>query len=103
MNHFQAGFAIALVVIAVVAAIWWRHTRSRALLTAWAERNGYRILRQEYRLFRRGPFFFTTAKGHVVYYVTVQDQPGLVRRGWVRCGSWWLGLVSDKVQVRWDD
>jgi hypothetical protein len=27
---------------------------------------------------------------------------GGVRSGWVRCGSWWLGLLSDQVEVRWD-
>lgn len=38
-----------------------------------------------------------------VYRVTVEDGAGDVRRGWVRCGGFMVGLWSDKVQVKWDN
>ena len=53
--------------------LWWHFSRSNSLLDQWAERNGY--------------------------YVTAEDREGKRRRGWGRCG----GLLSDNVEVRWDD
>ena len=62
----------------------------------------YRIVRQEYRTFFRGPFFWSSSKGQTVYYVVVEDSAGARQSGYVRCGGWWLGLLSVRVEVRWD-
>jgi hypothetical protein len=35
--------------------------------------------------------------------VTVKDHRGRVRRAWVRCGGWFLGMMSDHMDVEWDD
>ena len=86
----------------VVVLIVWHFSRSRSLLEQWAQKNGFRIIHQEYRTFFRGPFFWTTSKGQTVYYVAVEDREGNRRNGWVRCGGWFLGLLSDKVDVRWE-
>src|SRR5262249_36093276 len=51
----------------------------------------------------KGPFFWTSTKAQTVYYVFVEDSDGNKRSGWVRCGSCWFGLLSDNVEVRWDD
>jgi hypothetical protein len=48
-------------------------------------------------------FFWTTSQDQVVYYVTVLDQLGRERRGWVRCGSWFLGMFSNQADVRRED
>jgi hypothetical protein len=91
-------------VAAVVAAgLAWRFHRCNNLLRAWADRNGFRLIRKEYCWVRKGPFYWTTSKSQTVYRVTVEDWDGEHRGGWVRCGSWWLGLWSDKVEARWDD
>ena len=95
-------FFIALVVVIIVLAVAWHFGRSNSLLHQWAAQNRYRIIRQEYRFFK-GPYFWTSTKGQTVYYVVVEDPDGNTRSGWVRCGSWWFGLLSDKVQVCWDD
>jgi hypothetical protein len=97
----------ALIIIPVIAALiglslWWHFGRSSSLLHQWAEQNGYRIVRQEYRTFFRGPFFWSSSKGQTVYHVVVEDSAGNRRSGYVRCGGWWLGLLSDRVEVRWD-
>lgn len=94
---------IAGVVIVAIISIVWHFSRSRSLLEQWAAENNYRILSSEYRNLVRGPFFWTTSKGQTVYRVRVQDSTGRVRDGWVRCGGWFIGLLSDQVQVRWDD
>ncbi len=94
---------IALFVVFAVVAMLWHFGRSSSLLQQWADENGYRVIDKEYRTFFRGPFFWTTSKGQTVYYVTVEDDEGRIRRGWVRCGGWFLGLMSDNVEVRWDD
>jgi hypothetical protein len=95
---------LMLVVILLLAAtgLVWHSRRSRTLLERWAERNGYRIIDADYRNFFRGPFFWTTAKGQTVYRVTMEVK-GVVQTGWVRCGTLWLGLFSDRAEVRWDE
>ena len=97
-----AIFVVAILLVGVVACVW-HINRSRSLLEEWAGQNGYRVIESSYRSIMRGPFFWTTSKGQTVYRVTVEDRTGRVRSGWVRCGSFWGGLLSDPVQVRWDD
>jgi hypothetical protein len=75
---------------------------SRSMLERWAERDGYRIIEVDYRNVFGGPFFWTSSQGQTVCRVTV-DAKGVVRTGWVRCGSWWRGLRSEQVEVRWDE
>jgi len=103
MQELQSFFYIALLVAAVVLAISWHLGRSKSLLEQWAAENHYRILRQELRYLFKGPYFWTSTKGQTVYHVVVEDSAGNQRGGWVRCGSWWFGLLSDNVEVRWDD
>lgn len=96
-------FMAALVIFVVIFTLAWRYGRSGSLLSKWAAQNGYRIIHKEYRFLRKGPFFWTLANGQAVYYVVALDSAGNKGRGWVRCGSWWFGLLSDKVEVRWDE
>jgi hypothetical protein len=102
MREIQGVFAIAAVAVLVILSLWWHFERSRSLLHQWAAGNDYRIVRQEYRYFFRGPFLWTSPKGQAVYYVVIEDPAGTRRSGWVRCGNPWFGLLSDKVEVRWD-
>jgi hypothetical protein len=95
---YMPAFMLLIVITSV-----WHFRRSRGLLDRWAERNGYRIIDSEYRKFFRGPFFWSTSKDQTVYRVTVELEKGRMLTGWVRCGSRFLGLLSDKVEVRWDE
>ncbi len=92
-----------LVFVVIAAALWWSFSRSRSLLKQWADENDYEILDSEYRIFRKGPFFWTSSRGQTVYYVKTRDKQGNMRSGWVRCGSWWWGLLADETEVRWED
>jgi len=87
----------------VAFGLWWHSTRSAALLQRWAEESGFTVVDRRLRHLSRGPFTWTTAKGQSVYRVTVVDSSNRERSGWVRCGSFAFGLVSDKVRVRWDE
>ncbi len=92
-----------LLIIVTIAALILKTSRSQSLLDQWAQQNGFRIVNSERRMLMRGPMFLTTTKGQEVYYVTVEDQAGKVRSGYVRCGGKMLGMLSDNVDVRWDD
>jgi hypothetical protein len=101
-SGFQSLLFVVFVLL-VIGSLTWHFSRSRSVLEQWADENGFEILHSEYRNLVRGPFFWTTSRGQTVYYVRVRDSNGLVRSGWVRCGGWFLGLMSDKAEVRWDD
>jgi hypothetical protein len=94
---------VPFVILLAVGSLLWHFRRSRSLLDQWAEQNGLEILESDYRNFFKGPFFWTSSKGQTVYHVKVRDQEGKVRSGWVRCGGWLLGLLSDNAEVRWED
>jgi hypothetical protein len=106
MSRSDSGGAIfmaVLMLVLFVGSIAWTFSRSQSLIRAWADENGYRLIDYQYRWIARGPFFWTTSKSQTVYRLTVEDERGNVRSGWVRCGSWIGGLWSRRVDVRWDD
>jgi hypothetical protein len=77
--------------------------RAGQMLTEWAARNGYRIIESRRLYIFRGPYFSMSSRAQIIYRVTVQDAQGNIRRGWVRCGSYFLGPWRDVVAVRWED
>ncbi|WP_165231969.1 hypothetical protein [Aquisphaera insulae] len=95
-------FGVFFVLFVVAGTIAWHFRRSRQILDRWADRNGYEILEAEYRHFFKGPFFWRSSKDQTVYRVTVRDKTG-IHKGWVRCGGWWFGIMTDKAEARWDD
>jgi hypothetical protein len=103
MHAAQAVFFLALLAVVIIAAMAWRHSRSTKLINAWARQSGFTILSAQRRLFSRGPFFLRSGKQQTVYHVTVRDGRGKTRAAYIRCGSWWIGLMSDDVKVEWDD
>ena len=102
MNDIDLVAAAISVCLVIVGIVLWHSSRSRSILEQWAEKENYQILEKEYRIFRRGSFFWTSSKGQVVYYVKIRDSHGVIRSGLVRCGSWWAGVFSDKTEVKWN-
>ena len=75
---WQLSAAIGL--CAVLGWVLYMHiSRSRYLLAKWAEDNGYQVLSAEYRLFHKGPFFWSS-RGQTVYRVEVCDEQGNNRK-----------------------
>jgi len=99
----DVAFIVGVVILLVIASVFWHYSRSRSLLQQWADENGFVIVHSEYRSFFKGPYFWTSSKSQTVYYVTVRDRDGNERNGWVRCGGLFLGLLSDRTDVRWDE
>jgi hypothetical protein len=95
-------FKMASIAVAVLSLIW-HFGRSDSILQKWAQQKGFHLVKQQYCWFFTGPFFWTSSRGQTVYFVTVVDEAGNQRNAWVRCGGWFLGLLSDHVDVAWDD
>ena len=99
----MAPLFIILFIVFVIGAMKWHYSRAERILENWARDNCYEILSKEYRWFRRGPYFWFTSRAQEVFYVTVRSQDGKVRRGWVLCGGWFLGMLSGAADVEWDE
>jgi hypothetical protein len=87
--------------VVLFIALSWYVTRSRGVLRKWARDNGVEIVASRFCFFN-GPFIVTSTKGQAVYYVTVRDPSGGERSGWVRCGGFFVGMLSDSAVVKWD-
>ena len=95
------GLATLLVTLLVMSA-----KRAKSILQNWAHDNGFHIVSFEKRyLIATGPFrWWTNSRGQVVYFIQVRDREGTQRSGWLRCGSFFGGVLgSRKAEVRWDD
>jgi hypothetical protein len=94
---------LAAVIAFVVLSVTLTYRRGRTLVERWADLNDLHLESVEHRTFRKGPFFFRSGRGHMVYYVTVRDGQMRQRHAWLRVGGWFLGLLSDEVTVEWED
>jgi len=94
------------IVIILIAVCWvalsatWHWFRSRFLLKQWAKTHGYELVKMTMSWTKIGPFCPSKRQG--VYQIRVRDGRGRERRGWVRCGGYFLGFLVDKVGVEWD-
>lgn len=91
--------------ISVVALLLWLNIacygKAKRNVHEWAVRQGFTIIEMEQRLFQKGPFFWTSGKNQVVYYVVMKTPSGK-KGAYVRCGGFWSGLLSDSIEVKWD-
>lgn len=93
---------LGFIFICFVLLPWWTISRARTFLDHWAETNGYQVVSASVRLLRRGPYFLKSSNNQVVFRITVSAALDDVRTGWVRCGSYWLGVLAHEVDVTWD-
>ena len=85
----------------VTFSIIWRWFRARFILKKWARANGYELVKINMNWFGISPFIFISNRQEV-YQISVRDQRGRERRGWAKCGGFWLGFLADKTEVEWD-
>ena len=76
--------------------------RWREILLLWLEKNRYRLESADYRVFRLGPFTWTSRRGHAVFYVAVTQEDGIHRRGWIRLSDTFSGDVGGRVETHWE-
>jgi len=109
-DPFLAGGYILIALAATVYVLYagfawlndWLEARAENLLQSWAARSGYELLKHE-RKMECGPFSALTTWAQVIYFVTVADERGHTRRAWLRCGRMLTGVLSNKVQVHWEE
>lgn len=93
---------VLLVILIPIVILILMFLRSRQILDSWAAENGYNILSSDYRWLCRGPYSWTLLGKQWVYYVVVRASDDTVRRGYVKCGSFWWGVLVNKSEVEWD-
>ncbi|HET6248242.1 MAG TPA: hypothetical protein VFE47_11135 [Tepidisphaeraceae bacterium] len=103
-NDGTFGPLVLLVFTAlVIGGIFWRSKRKKTLRDRWAARQGVLLLEFEERSLMRGPFWWRTGRGQVVYRILAQSPDGQTASGWLKLGGWPFGLFIDAAEVRWDD
>ena len=87
--------------IALAAVIWLlrkERTWTRRNLQWWVDDQGYNLVAAKRTWFRKGPYRRTSATDEIVFRITILDERGQERTGWVRCGSWIMhAAFSDDV------
>ena len=101
MRLLQTVFIVLLLGAMVYLAWVWRRKRSEDIISRWAKENGYEVISAKLRLWP-GPFLFRRTEGQTVFRVHVRDGSGRERHGWLRCGGWVFGLLSNEAKVDWD-
>lgn len=81
----------------------WQADKVYEQTQRWADDNGYRVVSGEYRTFFEGPFFWRSNDRQIVQRITVRDQAGRERSGYLRTGHWLFGLGLEDTVVEWDE
>ena len=102
MGELILGLCLVLLVISILILLVWSGPRSAKMVHKWASRNGLRIMKMKRRFLRVGPFSIFYAVSSPIYHVVVQTIEGEVRSGWIKCGSYSLGILADDVVVSWN-
>ena len=102
-NAFLIILFIGFIIFLAVASYTWTGTRSVSMLEQWASENGFQLLDSSRSYFKLGtPFWAAGTKNRTIYRITVRDAHGTTMSGYALCGGWFLGLWSDRVEVKWD-
>ncbi|GAB2585576.1 hypothetical protein ISP15_10730 [Dyella jejuensis] len=104
--HPYAHLLIVLMLLATGLSIYWQIRRVRTMLHAWADSNGYTLL-EHGRFWAHTPslgMLLTTSRNQTLVYVKVYDSSThRIRSGWLRLGSYWLGVLdADAIEMQWD-
>ncbi len=102
-NLLSALIVAGIIIAFIVICFYWEQSRSVSMIDRWAGENGLQLLSASRCFFKIGTPFWATNKNHTVYRITVQDTQDNVMSGYVLCGGFFLGLLSDRVEVKWDN
>lgn len=91
-----------LAVLGAVGALYrLQIDRAEAMLRRWADKQSLELTSVSYRPFG-GPFWFR-GQDQWVFEIVARDPSGGQRQGHAICGSLFLGLWSDQVDVKWSN
>lgn len=100
------NFAIVFAVVVLVALYsWWHYQRINAMVAAWAQSNGYKLLEVHrwYLTFPPIGMLLTTSREQSIVHIKVLDPATQrIREGYLRLGSYWWGTLDfNAAEVRW--
>ena len=99
----QLFFALVLIA-AFIAWVRLFSRRGLSILREWAANNHFELITYQERSAGGGPFkWWRNGRGQIIFSITVRDETGQERAGWVRCGSYLRGVFVKKVEVQWAD
>lgn len=81
----------------VVVVCHWAGQKSRRMIARWASENSLSIDDVRWVLFQRR---FSWPGKALVYRVSVSGEPPRV--AFLKCGSFFWGLLSNQLEVEWD-
>lgn len=91
---------LAAVVVFFVLNMGRKYQEAR--LQVWAEENHYKVLNFRGAAFWEGPKAWLRSKNQHAYRITVQDEQGRQRQGWILFGDTW-GMTPNKAEWNFDN
>jgi hypothetical protein len=86
-----------------IGILFWHPSRARSVLQRWALAKRYEILKFE-RCFFCGPFpWWKTSHKQMVFFITIRDDSGQERSGWVKFGDYLGGGYDHEPDIIWRD
>ncbi len=102
--------ALLLIVLCVFINDKNKVNSNTSSIAQWATNSGYKLIDQKRASAFEGPVVWTerigtarTIKRIVVYRISVEDQGGNIRQGWLRLSFWLLNTSSVNIEVLWDN
>ena len=105
MTHCVGMIVVLLAApVGVTVVTLWQYSVAGRQVEDWAAANGWRIVRRTLCHFNddHDPVW-ESGRGQVLYRVTVATSDGQEFGALVRVGGRFLGQLSRRVQVTWDD
>jgi hypothetical protein len=95
---------IVFVVLLFVARLFWERSRSMSMIEHWAHENGLHLASASRCYWTLGTPFWAARnqKNRTVYRIAVEDSLGNSLSGYALCGGLLLGLITDRVEVKFD-
>jgi hypothetical protein len=104
-NHLPGvlflAVAFAGLILLIIAKRRWTRDACNAMIAKWAAAHGYEVLDARRIHFTLGRDFWL-GYNQVLLAIRVRDSAGRERTGVARCGSYWNGPLTERVEVRWD-
>ena len=95
-NVLLLGISIIIIVLVLM------YSRAQMILRTWAEGNCYQILSSDLRFLGRGPYSYTLLGKQWVFYVILKASDGTTRTGYVKCGSFFWGVIINRAEAKLD-